>query len=74
MNDPPNPIHQWLRAARKEFASADEMKAALPVILHEKNDNTRKLLEREAQEWAIEELRFAPDRSGVRQKPARKPA
>ena len=54
MNDPPNPVHRWLRAARKEFNSADEMKAFLPSIT---NPNTRQLLEREAQEWALEELR-----------------
>jgi hypothetical protein len=54
MNDPPNPVHRWLRAARQEFGSAEEMKAFLPSI---KSDNTRQLLEREAQEWALEELR-----------------
>lgn len=59
-----NPIRKWMRDARKEFASADEMKEFVSSILVE---NTRKLLEREAQEWAIEELRFRPERSGVKE-------
>lgn len=62
MSGSSNPVRKWLRDARKEFGSSEEMKAALTSVL---NDNTRKLLEREAQEWAIEELRFKPERSGV---------
>ena len=62
MSDPPNPIHKWMRDARKEFKNADEMKAALSTV---RDENARKLLEREAVEWALEELRFAPERSGV---------
>lgn len=63
MNDPPNPVRQWMRAARKEFKSSDEMKAALETV---QDQNSRKLLEREAQEWALEELRFKPERTQVR--------
>lgn len=72
MNEPPNPVRKWMRDARKEFRSAEEMKAALTSVT---NENTRKLLEREAQEWAIEELRFVrPERSGVQKRSVRRPA
>ena len=72
MNEPPNPVRKWMRDARKEFRSPDEMKAALAGIT---NANTRQLLEREAQEWALEELRFVrPERSGVQKRSVRRPA
>ena len=65
MNDSANPVREWLRAARKEFGSPDEMRAAATSV---RSANTRTLLEREATEWAREELRFAPDKTGTRQR------
>lgn len=49
-----NPVTKWLRNARKEFAGASEMKTGVETV---KDANSRKLLLREAQEWALEELR-----------------
>lgn len=62
MNDPPNPVRKWLRAVRKEFRNADEMTAAAKGL----HENTRKLVEREAQEWALEELQRIPARGPKR--------
>lgn len=70
MNDPPNPIRKWMRDARKEFQSSSEMKAALETV---RDQNSRKLLEREAQEWALEELRSRPEQSRVVPRPKRTP-
>jgi len=49
-----NPVTKWMRDARKEFATASEMKACAETV---KDANSRKLLLREAQEWALEDLR-----------------